>query len=572
MDQWSRRRFMLSSLALLSSYGVHPVFAKNDDKKDGKTDKKDKPPKPLKPFRPKRSGNPHEAPVGDAEATPSGSYGGSGTGVAGSAATLVLYDTTGEFGWLGELYGTMAANLVSHFGSWTAQPITSYVAGQMSAYSAVVYVGSTYDEPLPITFLDDVLAGTRPVIWMYDNIWQLTNRWASRNPGGAFASAYGWMWSGFDFSTVPAVQYQGTQLNRYAPNAAGIMNYSQVNAGAALAYAVRSDGTAFPWAVRSRNLTYIGENPFVYMVEGDRVLALEDMLFDALAPTTRERHRALLRLEDIAPVDDPASLRAVADYLRRRGIPFGFGVISRYKDPLGRLTGGIPQDVRLKDAPGIVAALRYLQQSGGVMVEHGWTHQYSNVPNPYNAVSGDDFEFYRVLENADHTLNYVGPIPEDSVAWMDGRIDGARKEFDAAKISAPTIFEFPHYAASATDYRRVAARFATRWERALYFKGVLSGGVVDHSRMAGQRFSYVVRDVYGTKVLPENLGSIEPEPFFQFPTRFPADILADARRVRVVRDGFASFYFHPFLDIHYLKDTVDGLLAAGWTFVSPASL
>src|SRR5205807_5853914 len=407
---------------------------------------------------------------------------------------------------------------------------------------------------------DDVLAGTRPVIWMYDNIWQLTNRWASRNPGGAFASAYGLMWSGFDFSTVPAVQYQGTQLNRYAPNAAGIMNYSQVNAGAALAYAVRSDGTAFPWAVRSRNLTYIGENPFVYMVEGDRVLALEDMLFDALAPTTRERHRALLRLEDIAPVDDPASLRAVADYLRRRGIPFGFGVISRYKDPLGRLTGGIPQDVRLKDAPGIVAALRYLQQSGGVMVEHGWTHQYSNVPNPYNAVSGDDFEFYRVLENADHTLNYVGPIPEDSVAWMDGRIDGARKEFDAAKISAPTIFEFPHYAASATDYRRVAARFATRWERALYFRGVLAGGVVDHSRMAGQRFSYVVRDVYGTKVLPENLGSIEPEPFFQFPTRFPADILADARRVRVVRDGFASFYFHPFLDIHYLKDTVDGLL------------
>jgi uncharacterized protein YdaL len=155
---------------------------------------------------------------------------------------------------------------------------------------------------------------------------------------------------------------------------------------------------------------------------------------------------------------------------------------------------------------------------------------------------------------------------------MDGRLDGARKDFDAARLSQPTIFEFPHYAASATDYRRVGAWFATRWERALYFKGVLSGGTVDHTRAAGQRFSYVVRDVYGTKVLPENLGSIEPEPFFQFPTRFPADILADAQRVRVVRDGFASFYFHPFLDIHYLKDTVEGLLAAGWSFVSPASL
>ena len=29
---------------------------------------------------------------------------------------LVLYDTTGQWGWLGEIYGIMTANLVSHFG------------------------------------------------------------------------------------------------------------------------------------------------------------------------------------------------------------------------------------------------------------------------------------------------------------------------------------------------------------------------------------------------------------------------------------------------------------------------
>ena len=54
--------------------------------------------------------------------------------------------------------------------------------------------------------------------------------------------------------------------------------------------------------------------------------------------------------------------------------------------------------------------------------------------------------------------------------------------------------------------------------------------------------------------------------------RFPEDILGAAQRVRVVRDGFASFYFHPFLDIGYLQQTVEGLQGAGWTFVSPASL
>ena len=206
------------------------------------------------------------------------------------------------------------------------------------------------------------------------------------------------------------------------------------------------------------------------------------------------------------------------------------------------------------------------------MIEHGFTHQYAKVRNPYNAVSGDDFEFYRVVENADHTLNFVGPLPEDSEKWARGRLDDAEKEFKAAKLDVPRIFEFPHYAASAADYRAVAGQFTTRWERSLYFRGLLSGGTIDPTRVAGQRFSYVVQDVYGSKVLPENLGSIEPEVFFQFPQRFPEDILGDAQRVRVVRDGFASFYFHPFLDIGYLRETVEGLQAAGWTFVSPASL
>jgi uncharacterized protein YdaL len=308
------------------------------------------------------------------------------------------------------------------------------------------------------------------------------------------------------------------------------------------------------------------------MVEGDRSLAFEDIIFDALAPGTPERHRALVRLEDISPADDPASLRAVADYLFSRRVPFGFGVISHYLDPFGTFNAGVPEDIRLRESPEIVAALGYLQQRGGVMIQHGVTHQYAQVRNPYNAVSGDDFEFYRVLENADHTLNFVGPLPEDSEKWTRDRLKDAEKEFKAAKLDVPAIFEFPHYTASAADYRVVADQFKARYERSLYFRGLLSGGAIDHTRLAGQRFSYVVRDVYGSTVLPENLGSIEPEPFFQFPTRFPADILDDARRVRVVRDGFASFYFHPFRDLRYLKDTVEGLLAGGWQFVSPASL
>jgi len=36
----------------------------------------------------------------------------------------------------------------------------------------------------------------------------------------------------------------------------------------------------------------------------------------------------------------------------------------------------------------------------------------------------------------------------------------------------------------------------------------------------------------------------------------------------VTRDAFASFYHHPFLNIALLKQTVQGLKAQGYTFVS----
>jgi uncharacterized protein YdaL len=81
-----------------------------------------------------------------------------------------------------------------------------------------------------------------------------------------------------------------------------------------------------------------------------------------------------------------------------------------------------------------------------------------------------------------------------------------------------------------------------------------------------------VRDVYGTKVLPENLGNVEPEDWHQYPKKLPADIVRDAKRNLVVRDGFASFYFHPYLNLSYLKETVEGIQAAGYTFVSATSL
>jgi len=466
------------------------------------------------------------------------------------------------------MYAIMVANLVSHFGSRTAQPVASYSAGQLNSYTAVIYIGSTYDEPLPPAFLTDVLASTKPVIWIYDNIWQLTAASAT------FATTYGWQWSGFDFSTVARVDYKSQQLKRDGVNnQGGIMNYATVGSGVTvLANAVRSDGTSFPWALRSGNLTYLGENPLEYISEGDRYLIFCDLLFDALAPTTPVQRRALVRLEDVNPTADPAQLRAIADYLSAQKVPFSFGMVPVYTDPSGALNNGVPETVLLRNAPSVISALKYMQSKGGVMIDHGYTHQFGSLLNPYNGVTGDDFEFYRVTENADHSLTYQGPVPGDSTLWATNRVASATAEFAAAGFTRPTIFEFPHYAASPVDYQAIGTLYTTRYERALYFRGLLSGGPIDTTRLVGQYFPYAVRDVYGTKVLPECLGSIEPDVFFNFPLRFPADIIADAQRALVVRDGIASFFNYWGNNLNYLKQTITGLKGLGYTFVSPTTL
>jgi hypothetical protein len=49
-------------------------------------------------------------------------------------------------------------------------------------------------------------------------------------------------------------------------------------------------------------------------------------------------------------------------------------------------------------------------------------------------------------------------------------------------------------------------------------------------------------------------------------------VVRAARANLVVRDGFASFYFHSFLDLEYLERTIERIEAAGYKFASPASL
>jgi uncharacterized protein YdaL len=527
-------------------------------------------------------------------------------GATGSSTTLVLYDTTNTWGWLGELYAIGGGNLATHFGQVTAEPVVDYVSGQVNSYTATIYIGSTYNEPIPQTFLNDVLSTTKPVMWVGENIWQLTGTSGSA-ADTAFEAAYGWdpSTSYFDTAdTIPSVSYKSQTFTRNTANTGGILaphitTASQVSvlasancttsAGTATDCnsIAQSTGTSFPWAIRSSNLMYIGEVPLSYVSPTDRYVAFADLLFDDLAPTATPSHEALVRLEDVSGESSPSNLTAWASYLKSQGVPFSMAVIPQYLDPNGNYNNRVPVSETLAQSPTMVAALKTAVADGGTIIEHGYTHQYSNIANPFTGVTGDDFEFYRVQCSTTQTApyNYVtpcsdsdyvieeGPVPGDSQASAAGRVTIGRALFFAAGLATPTIWETPHYAASAADYAGIDETYKTRYEEELFFGGQLSGQPIDYSHVFGQFFPYEVHDLYGSTIIPENLGDYEPVAEYGNATRTAQDIINQAQQNLAVTQGVASFFIHSDYDpISVLEQVVAGLKALGYTFVSPSTL
>lgn len=97
----------------------------------------------------------------------------------------------------------------------------------------------------------------------------------------------------------------------------------------------------------------------------------------------------------------------------------------------------------MSQSPSFINAIKYMQSKGGVMIDHGYTHQYDTTDNPYDGVSGDDCEFFRFSLNSDETLNYVGPVTEDTTAWATARVTAALAQITRPGLAKPTMWTFP---------------------------------------------------------------------------------------------------------------------------------
>ena len=472
---------------------------------------------------------------------------------------LVLYDSSGQYGWVGEMNARFLVNLLGHFPqTYQMMPVERYVPGDALRFRAIFYLGDNYNNPLPIAFLQDVMATTRPVCWFKYNLWNLGS---SSSFGTQFETKFGFRFEFMDASGFPQIEYKGETFTKNSLDAE-LGRSTIISATRARAFATARQlpsSNSIPYVVNGSNFWYVADIPFSYISEEDRYLVFADLLHDIIQRDHTPSHKAIIRLEDVDPTYDTEKLHQAADYLNSEHAPFAVAVIPRYLDPHGFYEGGSPTDVSMSQAPNFVRALKYMVSRGGQLIMHGYTHQYSNVPNPYTGVSGDDYEFFRVTLDAQTNIVTYTPVAEDSTNWVQGRLNQGLQEFSLSGLTA-VAWEAPHYAASAIDYHVFAATFPLTMHRVLYADA--SGHV------AGQFFPYTIeKDVYGQKILPENLGNIDPYGWYTYAPRLPADLLRAARKNRVLRDGWANAFFHPYLDLSYLQDLVNGLKALGYTFV-----
>lgn len=504
--------------------------------------------------------------------------------------------------WMGKTYATLVQNLLGHFPEFQqiVSPIEAYQQGDLDKCQANIYIGSYFNSPIPAAFFADHAKTTSNVAWMGYNIWKL---------GETFESKFGYRYSHLSQmdktnvddkgrpSFLKNVYYKGEMFFKYgdwskttdglflAPFEQAILTKVSQAPAETVAYAQNPvTGEEAPYILRKKNHFYVADVPLSFMHEADRYMIFADVLFDILNAKPRHNGKyAFLRIEDIHPLVPLSWLYSTSNTLKENKVPLNVSLIPIFYDPLKQYTRGEHEEIVTMDRHrGFMSWIADVKKDNANFIWHGVTHQYKQTFNPHSGVSGDDFEFFDAVNNK--------PIAEDSPRYVLNKLEDGFEILKKADIF-PRIWLMPHYQASPLDYIIFGEVFPWNVGRVIYYnftaKGVNQSQLnkvagQDDSRLwfstnsvegtklrsdvfanlqvqyqapvwSGQMFPYeIYGDVHGQRLIPENLGNSQP--FVNEHVTSPRtkeDIVADAKRNLVLRDAWASFFYHPFLLVSY---------------------
>lgn len=280
-----------------------------------------------------------------------------------------------------------------------------------------------------------------------------------------------------------------------------------------------SDGREFyPYALNDKNLWYVSR------VDDNSVLfyIFSDLLNGMFSFKRDSKGKVYIRIEDVHPFRDQKKLRAMADYLSDEGVPFMIALIPTYVDTK---TGYINTISHKKD---FAKTIRYMQEKGGSVILHGYTHQ-----NSKEEASGEGFEFWDGQKDE--------PLKCDIEKYVYDKVGSGLKECVKNGIY-PLGFEAPHYAMDIKGYREIKKYFST-------YVGQYQS---NNEKFTTTPFPYTIYHTDSfNKLIPENLGYVESENNLSIPS-----IKENFKQVSLSKGYTAGAFFHCYLDIKYLKEIV----------------
>ncbi|MCA9835723.1 MAG: DUF2334 domain-containing protein [Trueperaceae bacterium] len=451
---------------------------------------------------------------------------------------------------ISKTYATFIANLARRYEGINVvmQPVSSYQAGQATEYLRTFYMGSTYGDPVPPALIADVTAGA-PVTWINYQVWNLD----LASLGLSYKQIIPAYTQPLYTTTYNQVDYRGYTFKKYqAP-----MEIIEVSADrpdvVVHASAKNPAGQTIPYAVQSGNFWYFADLPFAYMHETDRYLIFADLMGPMLGHQETCAPQAVARMEDLNPSNTSAELKRMIDSLNKLRIPFAATVIPYYYNNNTNVT--------LRWSDNLTALRQVLRipglRAGGSLFQHGLTHQYKDLKNR-DGETGLDWEFW--------DANINGPIAGLTVNEAITRITEGKAILQSFGMN-PVGWTTPHYAFEPSFGSAINGVFNRSFERRLYQQGDL---------VAGQFFPYPVKDAYGSLMVPENGGSIQPN-------YLVSDVLEAARANRVLRCPWFGLFFHPYiLDPQYdganavsvaqFEAMLTEIKNMGYTFVEPSKV
>src|SRR5699024_10415655 len=304
---------------------------------------------------------------------------------------------------------------------------------------------------------------------------------------------------------------------------------------------VEGDGDEgkYPLIMRNDKNYYLAADSFdrPYSIYFSQVL---NTFFDV---ETIDKTPSYIRLEDVHPLSDPNRLMAAAEELKRRDIPYMIAVIPVYTDPeSGRR-------YHFEDQREVLKVLKYMQNNGGSVVLHGYTHQFRD------SETGEGFEFWDVENQMPiyhGSEDEVTQLAEDDFEspekyeahqtknkeyerkYIEERITRGVQELANYGLY-PLAFEAPHYTMSQNGYQVVSDYFST-------YVGQVQLSDEDWEIMDTTPYATQPTMLNGMLLLPETIGYVQPEA--EEPVK---DMMESAEYYQLLKGGMIGAFYHPYL-------------------------